>query len=284
MSLNGEIEPADPQIINHMKRRETRIAEPTFDCDRLPDPLVEHTDNKRLPMRLRDARDIYLKLSKHNIDSDDKTSRLERLRNRYGRVMNAERELLDQLDNPSVLFLSLRQSPIRTVDGVREWIRPVRLCTELNESWSAIAQMLRRKLSGYDRYEYVRTTGYTDNSATPHYHIMIYVEDPCDQLQPDVGESLVDSFVRGNDFASHENHSVDSHERDASILKHQIPLVDTNSTFLKYSLGQSPHWILSEICNGNESSVDEIKIDAGTVSWSQPYRDYSSSREFPDGV
>lgn len=214
--------------------------------------------------------------------NSDKTSRLARLRRRYGRAMNAERELIDQMDNPSVLFLSLRQSPIRTVDGVREWIRPVRLCTELNESWSAITQMLRRKLSGYDRYEYVRTTGYTDSAATPHYHLLVYVEDPGDQLQPDVGESLVDSFVRGNDFACRQNHTVDSHERDASILKHEIPSADTNSTFLKYQMTKDPHWILSEICNG--SSVDSTKIDAGMISWCQPYRDYSSSKEFPDGV
>jgi hypothetical protein len=198
--------------------------------------------------------------------------------------MTAERELIGEMQNPSVIFLSLRQSPTRTVDGEREreWIRPIRLCTELNESWSAIAQMLRRKLSGYDRYEYVRTTGYTDNYATPHFHVLIYVEDLDNQLQPDVGESVVDCFVRGNEFARRENHPVNSDERDASILKHEVPLVDTNSIFLKYSLGQNPHWILSKI--DNESSVDPTKIDAGTISWCQPYRDYSSSRGFPDGV
>lgn len=272
----------ESQLTTHSERRKKRIAGPHFDVDRLPKPVVETDTGRQLPLRLRDARDIYIKVSKHEKNSADMTSRLTRLRRRYGLVMDAERELIDQMDNPSVIFLSLHQSPIRTVDGEREWIRPVRLCTELNESWSAFTQMLRRKLSEFDRYEYVRATGYTDNSATPHYHVLVYVDDPCDQLQPDVGQSLVDSFVRGNDFASHENHSVDSDERDASILKHQVPFADTNSRFLKYMMNQNPHWILSDICNG--SSVDSTKIDAGTISWCQPYRNYSSSSQFPDGV
>jgi hypothetical protein len=268
--------------LNHTQRRKRRLARPSFDVDRLPNPVVETDTGRQLPMRLSDARDVYCKVSQHEKNSAGMTSRLARLRRRYARTMVAERELLDQLDNPSILFLSFKQSPTRTVDGDREWIRPVRLCTELNESWSAIRQMLRRKLSGYDRYEYVRTTGYTDNSATPHYHVLVYVDDPGDQLQLETGQSLVDCHVRGNEFACRENHTVNSDERDASILKHEVPLVDTNSTFLQYQMNQNPHWILSKI--GNGSSVDSTKIDAGTISYCQPNRDYSSSREFPDGV
>lgn len=265
--------------LNHSQRRKRRLARPSFDVDRLPNPVVETDTGRQLPMRLTDARDVYCKVSHHEKNSAGMTSRLARLRRKYARTMDAERQLIDEMDNPSIIFLSLRQSPIKTVDGEREWIRPVRLCTELNEAWSAIRQMLRRKLSDYDRYEYVRTTGYTDRYATPHYHVLIYVSDSDNQLQPDVGESVVDCFVRGNEFACRENHAVNSDERDALILKHEVPLVDTNSTFLKYQMNQNPHWILSKI---NESSVDPTKIDAGTISWSSPHRDYSSSRGFPD--
>jgi len=305
MSLNGETEPADPRLINHTKRREKRIAEPTFDCDRLPNPLVEHTDNGRLPMRLKDARDVYLKVSKHNINSDDNTSRLEKLRNRYGRVMGAERKLIGKLDNPSMIFLSLRQSPIQTVNGYREWIEPVRLRSQLNKPWRNIIEMLRRKLREFPRYEYVRTTGYTETAATPHYHVMIYIEDPDDELHPDVAESLVDCYVRGNEYASAENHPVEMHERDAAIPIHDIAYVDDNvsdsiylsvlqddddiqihsenSSFLAYMMNQMPDWCLSKIWDGSSDvDNDSIMADAGAISWASPFNDYTSSRGFPD--
>lgn len=52
-------------LTSHTQRRNKRLARPSFDCSRLPNPLVDHTDNERRPMRLRKARDVFLKVTKH---------------------------------------------------------------------------------------------------------------------------------------------------------------------------------------------------------------------------
>lgn len=210
------------------------------------------------------------------------TSRLARLRRRYGRVMTAERELIDEIDNPSVMFLSLSQSPIR--DG--EWIRPVPLRRALNDPWDNMKRMLRRKLSEFPRYEYVRATRYSDTAATPHNHLLVFVEDTADELHSDVAESIVNCYVRGNEFASPEKHE------DASILEHDIPKANnnrsesdshshSNSTFLTYMMNQHPDWCLTKIWDPSSAvDTDSTQVDAATIAWSSHLDGFSASNGF----
>ena len=196
--------------------------------------------------------------------------------------MTAERELIDEIDNPSVMFLSLSQSPIR--DG--EWIRPVPLRRALNDPWDNMKRMLRRKLSEFPRYEYVRATRYSDTAATPHNHLLVFVEDTADELHSDVAESIVNCYVRGNEFASPEKHE------DASILEHDIPKANnnrsesdshshSNSTFLTYMMNQHPDWCLTKIWDPSSAvDTDSTQVDAATIAWSSHLDGFSASNGF----
>jgi hypothetical protein len=206
--------------------------------------------------------------------------------------MSSERELIDEIDNSSVTFLSLSQSPTRTVDGKREWIRPVPLRRALNDPWDNMKRMLRRKLSEFPRYEYVRATRYSDTAATPHNHLLVFVEDTADELSSDVAESIVNCYVRGNEFASPENHTVNSEERDTSIIEHDIPKANnnrsesdshshSNSTLLKYIMNQHPDWCLTKIWDPSSAvDTDSTQVDAATIAWSSHLDGFSASNGF----
>lgn len=321
-------EPADPSYINHTQRRKTRLAEPSFKISRIPNPLVECgcnccpdiadplagdspfrdtyaatvCDSPR-PLTLERARTVYLKYKRKEMNRSDMTSPLDRLRGLYGNVLDAERQLMDEMESPSLIFLSLRQSPIREQNGEREWIKPLRLCSELNKPWSNVRRTLQRKLSGFPRWEYVTVTGYTRSAGTPHMHVLVYVEDKSDDLSIDVVDSAVDSYVRGNDYASKKHHPVVDGESDAGIVVHSVPRKDDHipdssykkaleyrdyqsfaptSNFLLYMLSQLPHWVLSHIWDSNSNIHDDSTlVDGAVISWASTYDDFSSSRGFP---
>lgn len=323
-----DAEPADPTYINHTKRRNTRLAEPSFKISRLPNPLVECGCNccsdladplaGESPFRdmyasnvcdspqsltLERARKVYLKYKRAEMNDPNKTSPLERLKGLYGNVLDAERQLMDEMNNPSLIFLSLRQSPIREQDGQREWIEPLRLCSELNKPWSNVRRTLQRKLSGFPRWEYVTVTGYTRSAGNPHKHVLVYVEDESDELSIDVAQSAVNSYVRGNDYAKEKHHPVVEGESDAGIVVNSVPRKDDyiqdssykkalehrdyqsfapTSNFLLYMMTQLPHWVLSHVWDSDgDIDADSTLVDGAVISWASTFDDFSSSRGFP---
>jgi len=321
-------EPLDPQYIDHQQRRNTRLVPSDYkadaqrtplmecgcgQCSNAADPLADVSafndiyagdicDNPR-PLTLDKARDVYLGYKRKEMNTPDETSPLERTRNLFGRVLGGERELLSQMDSPSLLFVSLRQSPIMEDKRRREWIRPVRLCEELHSPWKNIRRLLSRRLSDkFPRWEYARVTGYTTSAATPHFHLLVYVEDPDDELSLDVGRAVVDSHLRGNQYAERRGHPVVEGESDAAMVTHHVPRetdqvgswsrisvnehhdVDNKDTsnFIRYMMNQLPHWVLDHIWENNDINNTSTLVDGAVISWASPYDDYGSSRGFPD--
>ena len=109
---------------------------------------------------------------------------------------------VQRLTSPTPIITAVKTctNHYQTVNGNWEEIESVRLRSQLNNPWSNIRRVLRRKLSDFPRYEYVRTTGYTNASAIPHFYVIVYAEDPDDNLHPDIAELLIDCYVRGNEY------------------------------------------------------------------------------------
>lgn len=298
-------EPHEPEYLSQKERRDTRIAEPEYNCQQLPDPVVTEVDGKQLPMKLSEAREQYIALKRNQMNTDGWRSPLDHAKDLYGRALGAERELVDQLQSPSLLFLSLRQSPVEFNRGRgRRWIEPLRLRSELNHAWQNVRQTLYRKLSGYDRWEYVRVCGYTRAASTSHYHLLVYVEDPLNQLSLSTARSAVDSYVKANDYADKKHHNVEADQSDAGILTHSVPREDDriptesykrvleyrdgdsfkpSSSFLIYMMSQYPHFVLDHIWDGTSDLHEhDPLVDGATVSWVSQFDDYGSSRGFPD--
>jgi hypothetical protein len=298
-----EAEPHDPQYLSHQERRDTRLHEREYNCGQLRDTVVEEVDGEQVPMKLSEAREQYLSLKYNQMETDGWYSPLDRAKDLYGRALGGERKLVDEIQNPSLLFLSLRQSPVEYNRG-RRWIEPLRLRSELNKAWGNVRQTLYRKLSKFDRWEYVWVCSYTRSAATPHLHVLVYVDDPHDELSISTARSAVDSFVRANDYAEKRYHQVTKGESDAGIVAHSVPRDDDRisdesyrrvyehrdgdvfkrtSSFLLYMMTQYPHFVLSHIWNGDSDlHAHDPLVDGATVSWASQFDEYGSSRGFPD--
>lgn len=298
-----DAEPHDPQYLSHDERRDTRLHEPEYDYTRLPDPLAEDVDGQRLP-KLSDAKEQYLGLKYNEMETDGWRSPLDHAQDLYGRALGGERELMEQMSDPSLCFLSLRQSPVRYGRGGRRWIEPLRLRSNLSQAWKNARQTLYRNLSTYQRWEYVLVCSYTRSAATPHYHVLVYVEDPDSDLSISVARSAVDSYVRANEQADKQHHEVMKGDSDAGIVTHDVPqkcdkvpdeshrkvmayrnsaFPPVASAFLRYMMTQYPHWVLDHIWDGaSDLHAHDPLVDGATISWASPFDDYSSSNGFPD--
>ena len=176
---------------------------------------------------------------------------------------------------------------------------------QLDESWPNVYSVLYNHLNDdFDRWEYVRVTGVTRSSGTPHYHLLVYVDDPDDELSIDTARSAVDSYVRANDRAEKRHHEVEPDQSDAGIVTHTVPQayddIDDNdlaevyyyrdeesfslsSVFLTYMLSQYPSWVLEHI-RSPEGRIDihDPVVDGAAVLWASPYNAISTSQGFPD--
>ncbi len=152
----SQSEPADPVKIDHETRRDTRIAHPSYDARKLPKPLVEcgcgecpdaadplageneiwrdclwaaeQCPNPQ-PLTVERAAEAYVTYQKALWNHPNRTSRYERIRTQHGQLLGGARDVWEQYDDPTILFCSLRLSPIEIQNGQRRWIEPIkRLC------------------------------------------------------------------------------------------------------------------------------------------------------------
>ncbi|MDB2240013.1 hypothetical protein [Halorubrum ezzemoulense] len=322
-----EHEPADPTNADHESRRQTRLAPADYEgltkpfyecgcgeCTDTVDPLAADTaafrdvlmaadvcPNPR-PVTVEKAREIYLAYQHASWQSTERTSELERTQSRTGRMLGAERHILSEMDDPTLLFLSLRLSPIEENDGRRRWIPPATLADRLGDAWQNVRSVLNYQLREYDS-EYATITAMTTSAATPHRHAAVYVDDPDDEVGIEVAESAVESHVNNCKGAHPEYHPVNPGERDAGEVFHDIPkaedvsddtLTDVfhargtqpftlPSVPLYYMANQQPHWALKNVYDGaSDVHNDSIEVDGAAIAWALPWRQYSSSKNFAD--
>jgi len=312
-------EPADPVRVDHQSRRQTRLAHPSFDTERLPTPMVEcgcgecsdavdplasedevwrdammavEVCPTPRPMTVERASEAYLRYQRAVYNRAEWTSLGERTRNRHGVLMGAERDLLNQYgDDVTVVFLSLRLSPVEVLNGERRWVPPVQLDQRLHDSWQNVYGTLSYQLRDFD-FEYVAVTTTTTTAATPHTHVQILVEDPEDEVSVEMARSMVDSHVSNTKGAYPEDHPVKDSQQDAAIVFHDPPRVDfnedrdlrilkardgegfpMNTVTMQYMADQRPHWVLDNVYDGaSDVDHDSVLVDGGAVAWASPHR------------
>jgi hypothetical protein len=317
-----ETEPSDPERVDHESRRQTRLAYPSYDVQNLPKPLVECGcgecpdyydplyDDARFgnyyaqeecpnpqPMTLKQAREAYLVYQVASHNADDRTSTLERTRIKHGKLLGAGRDIYQRFEDVTQIFLSLRLSPISS-SGY--WLEPVKLDNRLHGSWANVRDVLSYHLQSYDS-EYVTITATTTSAATPHRHVLVYVDDPDDEVPVDVAKAAVDSHVRNTTGAFADDHPVKPGERDAGMVLHDPPKANEvpNDTWLhvaehwghepfpvttatmQYVANQRPHWSLASFCDDDKTGDPQsIELEGGAIAWAASHNWLTSSKGF----
>lgn len=201
------------------------------------------------------------------------------VKHQYMRGMAIDRQLLDSYSNPTTVLLSLRISP--TVNG------RLTMLTTLAEAVDKTIRQLRYRLQNApnapfdsDEWEYIGVYAGTDERATPHFHLLVYIDG-------DVSESLfdpvIDTFVDACELAPDDGRGNRLDEGAVEIRGNgdePIPYADheelrsdkiyegQNSQGAVYILTQLPHH--GEV---DEMARDELLHSATVDAWSgHPFR------------
>lgn len=162
---------------------------------------------------------------------------------------------------------------------------------------------LRDGTSEFQRWEYITATSFTVSCATPHKHILWYVDDPNNELSLEVGKTAVTRYVDANPLASMEYHPVNEGESDAAVIEHDVSRgcdrVDQsnyadvlehrdgepfkpNSEALIYMMSQLSGWVLAHVWDGS-SDIHRTSplVDGAVIDWASYHRTWTSSKGFP---
>jgi hypothetical protein len=162
------------------------------------------------------------------------------------------RQTLDQFENPTLVMLSLRISPNPQ--------NRLTLLSGLSEGVDAALYKLRRRLEkdtdaplSASEWEYVVVFAGTRRRATPHAHILVYVEG---DVSRDRFEDVVNWYVKKCPYAqdNRDGHSLDSDtisirgngndaipRVDESSVKLRGDVTGVNSQAAAYVMKQLPH-------------------------------------------
>jgi hypothetical protein len=320
--LDGH-EPADPSSGDaYEDRRETRLGPDTLqpdksatplwecgcgECSHWVDPLAVATvtqyaaDECPSPklMTIARAKEAYVRYQSASHQTAERTGAYERHLGKYATILEADRRLQRAYSGLSTAMLTRRQSPL---DEHGEWIPPVSLHSRLADTFASIRKSLSYHLGrkGGFTYEYLAVTAMTDSAATPHQHIVLWVEDPADDLHREMLQPAVNKHVASVATATHEDHGdgavtiqhspdrVD-HVPEAYSAIHELtntieqgefgPSVPKNTTVAQYVGSQLPHLYLGHVLGETHGEQENLSthLDGGAVAWASPYRTVCSS-------
>jgi hypothetical protein len=236
------------------------------------------------------AREAYLRYQRVATNRGEFPSLLQETRTQHGKLLDAERQVLDRMIDPTLLLLSLRLSPVESDNGDRYWVHPTRLDERLHDAWEPVKKKLRRRLSEFNS-EYVAVTAPTRRAATPHKHVLVYAEDPENEVGIEVAQSAVESHVNNCKGAYEEDHPVEKGQSDAGIVLHNPPAAEKTDHHngemppvtvpMKYVADQRPHWVIENIDDETDDiNADDALVDGGAIAWASRYDWFSSSRGF----
>lgn len=95
-----------------------------------------------------------------------------RARRWYGRLLDTDRRLRREFDNPHIVFVSLRGSPC---DELGRWFPPLDFLAKLNESTKAVGERLRYALREFES-EWCAVLAGSEDNAVPHWHYLAWVD------------------------------------------------------------------------------------------------------------
>lgn len=320
-------EPADPSDGGPDGRRGTRLGPDTLqpensatplwecgcqECPPFDDPLsdvelpVYAADECATPrlMTIERAKEAYVRYQSASNQSDTRTSRYQRALSTYRHILEADRLLQCQYDDLSTAMVTRRQSPL---DDSDDWIPPVTLHSRLANTFDSVRKAIHYRLArkhGLD-YEYVALTAHTTSCATPHQHIVLWIDDPANELKGDMLQPAVDKHVSMVPTAYHQHHQPAS---DAVTVQHTPDTVDpvpehigrilrqsdaasADDTSMgnqgvpapiaavQYVSQQHPHLFLGHVVDDLERDVTNLNtlLDGAATAWASPYRSVTSS-------
>lgn len=309
-------EPADPsaeELAALPDRGETRLASGEMDVSRLPKPLVacgcgmcpESVDplseseepqyardvcESPRPMTLKRAAEAYLRYNRAAVDDDDRraTDRLKRGRKRYAKIMEGDRQIRAQWsDSLTTVLLSLR--PASVTDDGQHWRMPDRIEAALHASWRPVRDALRYRLADKAglSFEYVTVKGGTVPHSTPHRHVLVYADDPEDEVSMDLMQPVVETFLDQCPLAREKDHR---REGGAVEIDHAPPLIrsaaaDASLGDDEWGLGTKASAYLGSQLPHLDALGDDTATDAaartGAIAWASPYDWVSNSRGLP---
>ena len=199
---------------------------------------------------------------------------------RYRTLLEGDRVLLREYENPTVTLLTLRQSP--------EIPNRVGLLNELQTALTPVLKKLRYQLTRSTKgpqldgseYEYAYViSGTKKNRATSHAHLVIYA-DTAACVDESTFSGVVDKWIDENPYAAERGHRTDT--GTVSIESGDIPRATEsgypdNSQCAIYTATQIPH--LPEL-----GSAKFHQYLHGAVCHSTETSGYSSSRGWPANV
>jgi len=248
---SSDSEPADPPLkrLEGSQRRETRIAPPSMDVDRLPTPLVECgcedcpdslvdplADSEAelyavdrcpepRPMTVERTSEAYLRYQRAAWNSDRYVSTYERALDTYAGLLDTDRQLQRRFDRLTTVMVTRRLSPL---DDTGEWLPPVAIDAQLHDEavMRSLTRSLRYHLDGFN-FEYVGVTAATDSAATPHEHVFLWIDDPHDGVTVDHVAPALEKHVSKATNAHEGDHEYrDDGSTGAITVRHDPPLVD----------------------------------------------------------
>lgn len=125
----------------------------------------------------------------------------EYARERYGRLKELDRTLMDEYTNPHTVMITLGGT-CRNADG--GWRAPVDHAKDLRASRDAVRQAIHRAC-GEMAHEIVTVYGYHD-SGYLHAHLGVYVDGPVSQSD---FEPVIDAHTRNSPVAKASHHPYD---------------------------------------------------------------------------
>jgi hypothetical protein len=199
-----------------------------------------------------------------------------RAKRRYYTLLEGDRRILDEYENPTLTLLSLRMSP--------QVNQRVDLLTELQSALSDVLNSLRYQLGQSvngpqlpsDAYEYAYVVAGTDHGrATPHVHILIYTDS---DVTESTFEPIVSKWVESNQYADERGHRTDSTTiRVESDIPRASNVDERNSKAAVYVGSQLPHIRPLHVAEYHDLIHDSVCHAVGESG-------FSKSRSWPVNV
>jgi len=246
-----EPEPLDPAYDNsgeiHEIRESTKLGDESHQND-IPSIYISDGSNIK---SWKQSRRAYRRHRIGQLNSPVPTTLHRRSKKDYRRFLETDRQLQKRYDNLSTALISLRVPPV--MEGA--YIPPLSVLDALMDSMSDVMNTLRYRLRDYD-WEYSRVVAGTDEFATPHIHIYLWIDGTptFEELQP-----LVEKFVEKCPLAPPEGMGNRARE-GALTLRHKHGLTESGETAgIVYMASQLPHIAYT-------ADMDGASLDWGAVA------------------
>lgn len=250
----GSSEPLDPDFDNsgtiHEERRSTKLDSAEY-RDQVPDIYISDESVKSW----RQARRAYRRHRIGEFHSPKQSTLHYRSRQDYRRLLETCRQLQEEYQQLSTALISLRVPPM---EG-DSYIPPMDTVDALMDAVADVRDALNYRLREYN-WEYARVVAGTDDFATPHVHLYLWIEGQptFDQLKP-----AVEKFVEKCPLAPNDGTGNRAREGALTLKQDQELRPSGETTGIVYVASQLPHI-------GYPDMMDDASLEWGAVANATP--------------